>query len=73
VIEIVWRLQANPEAEAQRIAASSESEARELVHRGIRERWLSHVVRSLNWLEQKQGAESVARSALQRLGFLVAR
>jgi len=63
------KLQAAPEVEATKIAQASEEEARDLVGRGMRERWLSTVVRSLNWLEQKPTTRDLARRALQRLGF----
>jgi hypothetical protein len=40
------------EAEARQITESSDAEVREYFHRGIKERWLSGVVRRLNRLER---------------------
>jgi hypothetical protein len=57
------------EVEAHRIAESSDAEVREYIHRGITERWLSGVVRSLNRLEQRPATCNLARWALRRLGF----
>jgi hypothetical protein len=58
-----------PEKEAEKIAAASENEARQLVHRGIRERCLSKIVHCPNWLEKRPQTRDLARKALRRLGF----
>jgi len=63
------KLQAASELEATQIAQASDDEARELVSHGIRERWLSRIVRCLKWLEPKPATRDLARRALQRLGF----
>jgi hypothetical protein len=59
------------QAEAHRITESSDPELREYIHRGIKERWLSGVVRRLNRLEQRPATRNLAQCALRRLGFPV--
>jgi hypothetical protein len=58
-----------PEREAEAILRASGQEARYYVRRGIMERWLSRVVRCLNWLEGRPATRGLARGALRRLGF----
>src|SRR5262245_56626945 len=58
-----------PEREAEAIVCASEQEVRDYVRRGIMERWLSHLVHTLNLLEGRPATRDVARRALRRLGF----
>ena len=57
------------QAEAREIVAASNSDVHAYIRRGIKERWLSRVVRYLNSLERQPGTRELARRALQRLGF----
>jgi hypothetical protein len=59
------------EAEAHRITESSDSELREYMHRGLKQRWLHGVVRRLNRLEQRAATRTLAQCALRHLGFAV--
>ena len=58
-----------PEREAQAILQASDQEVQQYVRRGMMERWLSRVVRCLNWLETKPVTRDLARRALRRMGF----
>ena len=58
-----------PELEAAAILGASDQEVRQYVRRGIVERRLSGVVRSLNWLETRPHTRDLAQRALRRLGF----
>jgi hypothetical protein len=62
-------LDSAPEREAKAIVRASDQEVRRYVRRGIMERWLSRVVRCLNWLESRPATHDLARRALRRLGF----
>jgi hypothetical protein len=62
-------IESAPEREAKAILRASDQEVRRYVRRGIMERWLSRVVRCLNWLEGRLATRDLARRALRRLGF----
>ena len=72
MVDIILRLETDAESETHRIANLSEEEARQFVDRGLRERWLSKVIRCLNQLERKPATATIARRALERLGFPIA-
>jgi hypothetical protein len=57
------------EGEATRILQASEPEVRDYIRRGMMERRLSKVVKSLNALERRQPTRELVRRALQRLGL----
>jgi hypothetical protein len=62
-------IDASPDREAARIAHASDEEVRDQLRRGMIERRLSRLVRSLNALEQQSPTRELARRALHRLGF----
>jgi hypothetical protein len=62
-------INAAPDRQAARIAHASDEEVRDQLRRGMIERSLSRLVRSLNALEQQGPTRGLARRALSRLGF----
>jgi hypothetical protein len=63
------KVEGAPEQEAELIVGSSDVQLRHYLHRGMKERWLSTLIRGLNWLELQPPSQTLARQALRRIGF----